>query len=205
MAEPRACPECGASLPPRRRAWSRCSTARTWRAGTGTGRITRSAGAPSDPGRPECRRSITRRNTPTSSRESSIAWSGAATAGWPSVNAEGRGQSVFIDRRRHLTIEPAFSGLEKYPNDPRVGTSRHAAIRPGDEWNTLTVRAWKRRVEVLVNGAEVVKPIDLAYDLTPAAVHLSVLKAAGDTQVRAEYDRVEIREIVADASAPSGR
>lgn len=112
------------------------------------------------------------------------------------ITADGRGLSVRIDRHGAVSVEPAFQGLEKYPGDRRyLGPIQHGAMRPAEQWNTLTLRVQKRRLEVLVNNETVGKPIDLDWDLLPSKPQISVYKPNFGTRIRGEYEHVEVRAL----------
>jgi hypothetical protein len=110
-----------------------------------------------------------------------------------------RGLQVTIDRLGRFSLEPALWGAEKYPNDPRLGPFSHPAIRPGKEWNEVTFRVRRRRLEVLVNSIRVCEPLKLGWDLTPATPQIAVWKPERLSRIRAEFDWMELRELRAES------
>jgi serine/threonine protein kinase len=122
---------------------------------------------------------------------------GLSPGGWGLivVNPDSRGFQIGIAREGTLSIAPAFWGREKFPNDPGLGPIAHPAIKAGQEWNTLTIKARKNRLEVLVNGKAVHKPIEFDWDLTPAKPQIVLYKPDYDTRIRAEFDKVEVRTL----------
>ncbi|HEY2157132.1 MAG TPA: hypothetical protein VGH33_16005, partial [Isosphaeraceae bacterium] len=106
-----------------------------------------------------------------------------------------RGFVVRIDQKGELFLEP-----NRYPGgkaflkiDPRIGPITHPAIKPGAGYNKLQLVMKGRDLVILVNGVQVCRPLTFDYDLTPARLSLA---AAGPGMKRAEFDRIEIREIV---------
>ncbi len=106
-----------------------------------------------------------------------------------------RGFVVRIDQKGELFVEP-----NRYPNgkafqkiDPRVGPIIHPAIKPGSAYNTLRLVVKGRELLILVNDVQVCRPLRFDYDVTPARLSLA---AVGPGMKRAEFDRVEIKEIV---------
>lgn len=121
--------------------------------------------------------------------------------GWTLIidGPAGRGLQVTIDRLGRIAVEPAFWRAEKYPNDPRLGPFTHPAIRPGNEWNELTLRVRKRQMEVFVNSMRVCEPLRLSWDLTPAVPQIAVWKPELPSRIRAEFDWLEVRELKVDS------
>jgi len=111
------------------------------------------------------------------------------------VGPDDRGFQVMIDRRGWLFVDPAFYGWERFPADPHFGPITHKAIQLGEHWNTLTLRVEKHRLAVLVNGQAIGEPLAFTWDLTPARCRFYPFKPDLDTRIRAELDRVEIREL----------
>ena len=74
-----------------------------------------------------------------------------------------------------------------------MGPIRHPAIKPGNEFNKLLFVMRKREVVFFVNGVQVCDPVRFDYDVTPSGLQLGV---AGPGKKRAEFDRVEIREMM---------
>ncbi|QDV32443.1 serine/threonine-protein kinase [Tautonia plasticadhaerens] len=110
------------------------------------------------------------------------------------VREDGRGIHAIIDRRSLLAVNPAFWGVEAFPDDRPIGPVRPRGIRPADRFNTLTLRVRGRQVEVLVNGLPAFdRAVALDYDLLPAAASLTLDKPDLETRVRVEYDRVQLR------------
>jgi serine/threonine protein kinase len=109
---------------------------------------------------------------------------------------KGRGFQVGIDRLARVAIHPAFWGVEAFPNDPVYLVSRaHRAIKPGNEWNTMTLRVRRREMEVLVNGVKVCATIKVPWNILPARPEIAIFKPDLNTRIRADYDRVEVREL----------
>lgn len=110
---------------------------------------------------------------------------------------EGRGVEVCITRDAHVVVKPCQWATDKFPNDPfYLEPTPHHAIKAGHEWNTLTVRVRKRSVEVLVNGIAIGKPIVLDWDYRPAKPEIAVFKPFNEGRIRAEFERVEVRELL---------
>jgi serine/threonine protein kinase len=124
---------------------------------------------------------------------------GPSPGGWGLMVGRGdsRGVHVLIDRNAQLRVVPSFWGVEKFPNDRSFGPIRHAAIRPADQWNTLTLRVHNRSVEILVNGTAVCEPFAIDWDLLPAAASFALTKPDFGTRVRTEFDRVQVRRLPA--------
>ena len=95
-----------------------------------------------------------------------------------------------------LKPHPSKDANEFRAVDPTIGPIVHPAIKPGDQWNTLTLLMKKRTLEILVNSVRVCGPLTLEYDL--ASTHLLLGAFDGPTKARAEFDRVEVREFVDD-------
>lgn len=112
-----------------------------------------------------------------------------------------RGFQALIDNDAQLWIQPSFWTSDKRPGDPRIGPIVHPAIRPGNTFNTLRLNVRRRKLEVLVNNILVHDPIAIDWDLTPALVEIGLWCDA--PRVRAEYDRIEIKELPPDG-VPSG-
>jgi serine/threonine protein kinase len=117
------------------------------------------------------------------------------------VGQESRGLLIKITVKGELFLEPlpskqaaAFRRI-----DPRIGPIKHPAIKPGHEFNTLLLTIRNREVAICVNGVQVCGPVRFEYNLTPATLNLGVL---GPGKKRAEFDRVEIREMVEAAKKP---
>jgi hypothetical protein len=63
---------------------------------------------------------------------------------------------------------------------------------------------YKRQVEVFVNSVQVCPPVNLDWDLTPALLHLAGGNG-GRGKIRAEFERIEIRELPAAISRSTAR
>ena len=117
-------------------------------------------------------------------------------------NPAPRGFVIKINVKGELFLEPspwpkaaAFRQI-----DPRIGPITHTAIKPGFEFNELLLIMGKREVLILVNGVQVCTPVRFSYDVTPSRFDLG---AIGPGKKRAEFDRLEIREMVQTDDAPA--
>ncbi len=117
-------------------------------------------------------------------------------------NPAPRGFLIKINVKGELFLEPnpwpaakAFLQI-----DPRIGPIVHPAIKPGFEFNKLLLVMGKREVVILVNGVQVCAPVWFDYDVTPCLLELG---AVGPGNKRAEFDRIEIREMVQPEDAPA--
>lgn len=113
-----------------------------------------------------------------------------------------RGFLIKINVKGELVLKPspwpkakAFRQI-----DPQVGPIMHSAIKPGKEFNKLLLIIRKRELLIFVNGVEVCAPVKFAYDLTPARLQLG---STDPGKKRAEFDRVEIREMVSPEEVPA--
>ena len=111
-----------------------------------------------------------------------------------SPKQESRGFIIKINGRGELFLEPNPWPKAKpfHEIDPKRGPIRHAAIKPGNEFNRLQLIVRKRAVEIFVNGVQVCDPVKFDYEVIPAVLEFGV---AGPGKKRAEFDRVEIREM----------
>ena len=109
-----------------------------------------------------------------------------------------RGFLIKINGRGELFLEP-FPHEKSVQTNPRFGPFTHAAIKPGNEFNKLLLIMGVRKVVILVNGVQVCAPLRFDYDVTPSVLRFG---AAGPGNKRAEFDRVEIREIVQPERTP---
>jgi Protein kinase domain len=116
------------------------------------------------------------------------------TVSTPVSTGARRGFLVKINGMGELFLmpHPSERANEFRAVDPTIGPIVHPAIKPGDQWNTLTLAMKKRTLEIYVNGARVCGPLKLDYDLAPAWIMLGAFD--GPTMFRAEFDHVEIRE-----------
>ncbi|MDB5351023.1 MAG: serine/threonine protein kinase [Planctomycetota bacterium] len=103
-----------------------------------------------------------------------------------------RGFQIRMNGAGRLMLEPSFATAKAYPNGPWQGPIAHAAIRPGGQPNVLKFRIQKRQLRIFADGAPVGDPIVFDWDLTPASMSLGADSWSGT--VRAEFDRIEIRE-----------
>ncbi len=92
-----------------------------------------------------------------------------------------------------LGPNPYDSGAAFKATDPKIGPITHPAIRTGSAYNRLQLVMKGRELAILVNGIQVFRTLRFDYDLTPARLSLG---SGGHGTKRAEFDRVEIREIV---------
>ena len=114
-----------------------------------------------------------------------------------------RGFLIKINVRGEFFLEPSpWYGKEAAAFrqiDPRIGPIVHPAVRPGNEFNKLLLILRKREVVIFVNGVQVCEPVRFEYDITPARVCFG---AAGPGPKRAEFDRLEIREMTQPDDKP---
>ncbi len=114
---------------------------------------------------------------------------------------EGKGIQIRIDGTGALFIEPSLHVEETAVSTPWIGPIYHQAIkRGGTEFNTLKLQIAKRRFDIFVNSVRVCPPLLFDWDLTPAAIGLGVICQV--PTVRAEYDRVEIRNLAGSTAEP---
>ena len=113
-------------------------------------------------------------------------------------NGVRRGFLVKVNGKGELFVlpHPAKDADAFRPVDPTIGPIVHPAIKPGDQWNALTLVMRKRTLEIMVNSERVCGPLTLEYDLAPTLLLLGAFD--GPTRFRAEFDRVEIREFPRD-------
>ena len=113
----------------------------------------------------------------------------------------GRGMRVKINIKGELFVEPNPwpAGSDFLRVDPRMGPIAHPAIKPGSEYNDLLLIVRKREVVIVVNGVQVCDPVKLEYDITPSKLQLGV---CGPGNKWAEFDRLEIREIMQSKDKP---
>lgn len=105
-----------------------------------------------------------------------------------------RAFQIRVDGFGRLFVEPSFWSADRYPRGPWKGPVAHPAIaRGGGDFNKWTIRVRKRRLEILINGVAVCAPMDFDWDLTPSGINLGV--DSEDGVVRAEFDRMEFREL----------
>jgi serine/threonine protein kinase len=119
----------------------------------------------------------------------------------PTGKLAGRGFLVKINVKGELFLEPSpWQDAEAFHKiDPKIGPIIHPAIKPGNEFNKLLLLMKKREVVIFVNGVQVCAPVRFDFDLTPCKLELG---AAGPGMKRAEFDRVEIREMTQTNDAP---
>jgi serine/threonine protein kinase len=110
-----------------------------------------------------------------------------------------RGLQVGLDRSGVLMLEPSFWNKDDGAGDPRMGPISARKFQRGNKFNTLTLRVKKRQVEILVNSVRVAPIALFGWDLTPATLHLGLNVARGST--RAEFDRIEVKEILSEQVA----
>ena len=128
------------------------------------------------------------------------------TAAWfmivNSTTAE-RGFLIKINERGGFSLEPSpWYGKEAAAfrkTDPRMGPNMHPAIRPGNEFNKLLLILRKREVVIFVNGVQVCEPVTFDYDVTPALLGFGAAAGPG----RAEFDRLEIRQMIRPEDRPA--
>ena len=125
------------------------------------------------------------------------------TAAWvvgvTNQKADGRGFLIKINVKGELFLEPSPWSKAFRQVDPRIGPITHSAIKPGNEFNKLLLVMRKHEIVIFVNGVQVCDPVRFEYDVTPSVLAFG---AAGPGKKRAEFDRVEIREMVEPENAP---
>lgn len=109
---------------------------------------------------------------------------------------------VWLNREGELWYEPNSSAAKDPATGmvPRVGPFVSPAVRKGSESNTLTMTMRPGGIEIRVNGTPAVGPLDIHWD-APVPKVMKFIGCYGG-RVRAEFDRVEIRELPGP-SAPS--
>jgi hypothetical protein len=114
---------------------------------------------------------------------------------------EARGFLIKINKKGELFLEPSpWKKAEAFRQlDPRMGPIIHPAIKPGNEFNRLLLLMKQREVVIFVNGVQVCDPVRFDYDVAPSGFSFG---AAGPGMKRAEFDRVEIREMTQTDDAP---
>jgi hypothetical protein len=119
-----------------------------------------------------------------------------------SATADHRGFAVKINGKGELFVTPSpFPEASHFLNvDPTIGPITHPAIKPGDEFNALVLVIRKRSLEILVNSVRVCEPVSFDYDLTQSAFDLGTFD--GTKTSRAEFERIEVRELWDDHRPP---
>ncbi|MFI5457898.1 MAG: DUF1080 domain-containing protein [Isosphaerales bacterium] len=116
------------------------------------------------------------------------------------VHSDHGGFQLRINSDNQLFLEPSNWTAKMHPNFPRVGPITHPAIKPGGkDFNTFVLRVKKRQVEILVNSVRVCDPVKFESDLTPARLSLGVF--CDVPSIRAEFDRIEIKELSPEPAA----
>jgi formylglycine-generating enzyme required for sulfatase activity len=117
------------------------------------------------------------------------------------TRAETRGFLIKINGKGELFLEPSpWKSAEAFRQiDPSMGPIKHSAIKPGNEFNKLLLILRKREVVIFVNGVQVCDPVKFEYDITPSGLCFGV---AGPGPKRAEFDRLEIREMMQPDGKP---
>ena len=107
-----------------------------------------------------------------------------------------RGFQVSINMKGELFLKPSpWPKAEQFKLiDPILGPIGHPAIKPGNAFNRLLLVIRGRELVIFVNGAQVADPIRFAYDLTPSTLQIGA--CGPGAMKRAEFDRLEIREIL---------
>jgi hypothetical protein len=106
-----------------------------------------------------------------------------------------RGFLIKINLKGELFVEfnPWPNAAASRQIDPKLGPIKNAAIKPGNEFDKLMLIIRKREVVIFVNGVEVCDPVMFAYDVVPSGLQFGV---TGPGKKRAEFDRVQIRELM---------
>ncbi len=118
------------------------------------------------------------------------------------VEKGARGFVVRINGRGELSVAPnPWPEAKDFRDaDTTLGPIFHPAIKPGGQANTLTIVLKKRTLEILVNSVLVCGPLSLSYDLAPSSFQLGAFD--GQSHLRAEFDRVEVREFTDGRPSP---
>ncbi len=113
-----------------------------------------------------------------------------------------RGLFIKINVKGQLFLEPSpWRKADAFRKiDPRMGPIVHPAIKPGNEFNKLLLVLRKREVVIFVNDVQVCEPVKFDYDVTSSVLQLG---ATGPGKNRAEFDRIEIREMAQPEDAPT--
>jgi hypothetical protein len=121
-------------------------------------------------------------------------------------NDNARGFQVRLTNRGEVYLEQSFhvlrdyKGVDKTPGVRSYGPIRNPAILAGGpKFNTLGIRRVGKTVEVFVNGASVLGPVPLEW-AGPVSAFLGV--AADVPNIRAEFDRLEVREVPGPGPGP---
>ncbi|WP_435007921.1 family 16 glycoside hydrolase [Tundrisphaera lichenicola] len=105
-----------------------------------------------------------------------------------------RSLKIRIDEAGALFVEPGAMVPKEQRTGPWLGPIVHPAITPGGAgFNVVRLVVRKRQLEIFVNSARVCDPLEFDWDLTPARLGLGVESRA--PKIRAEYDRLEIRQL----------
>jgi WD40 repeat protein/serine/threonine protein kinase len=109
------------------------------------------------------------------------------------------GFQVRLTTQSEVFLEPSFRTAAKVPNVPRV---QHPPIRSGRKEivSTIGVRRVGQRVEVRINGAMTLGPVDLDW-VGPVHVFLGV--TAEVPNIRAEFHRFDVWERSIDRGEPA--
>jgi hypothetical protein len=109
----------------------------------------------------------------------------------PSPQLQDRGFQVSINGKGELYLGPPFWKTDMFRQDPRIGPITHPAIRPGNEFNRLRIKARARQVEIFVNDVRVCEPVSFEWDLVPCRPRIALVGGLA----RAEFDKIQIREL----------
>jgi hypothetical protein len=111
-----------------------------------------------------------------------------------SFGSEERGFVIKITLKGELFLEPdPFKKVAAYRQiDPRMGPILHPTIKPANEFNKLLLLLRKHEAVIFVNGVQVCDPVRFDYEVTPSGLGFG----AGGPKKRAEFDRLEIREMM---------
>jgi len=116
------------------------------------------------------------------------------------VGGNGHSFQVCIDTYGRLYV--LLTGVDANAPSKQVnlGARSHPAIKKGPrDFNTIVLHMRKRRAEILVNGVRVCDPVTLDWNATPADLQLGI--DCWSPNVRAEFDRIEVREVGVPAAA----
>jgi hypothetical protein len=121
----------------------------------------------------------------------------------PRSIAQGR-----INMRGELFLEPSFWTEKAFPGDPpRRGPIVIPSLRRPDQYNRLSLSVGSGRLDIAVNGTPVCETMSLDWLYDIQKLELATFCERG--KVRAEFDRIEVRELspekVATASRAPGR
>lgn len=99
------------------------------------------------------------------------------------------GVGIRLSRDGRLTFEGSYKAVQKFPGQ-RPEPVRHAAIKTGDDDNTLLIVLRGRELEVYVNGVAVCQPVQLDREFAP--IRLLLAAYAQQKGATGEFKQVTI-------------